>query len=84
MAYKAPHLQITVVDKNKHRVDIWKFDHVRIYELGPLELLRNTRDGISSSGTSQYFHLDLRLSFKEVSLAKIVKITRRLKRLLGS
>jgi UDPglucose 6-dehydrogenase len=49
LAFKNPQIQVTVVDKDERRIRRWNSRHLPIYEPGLAEIVRISRDGLSSS-----------------------------------
>jgi UDPglucose 6-dehydrogenase len=45
MAFQNPHLNITVVDRDAHRIQAWQSRHLPLYEPGLHPILRVARDG---------------------------------------
>ncbi|KAJ6094475.1 hypothetical protein N7467_001988 [Penicillium canescens] len=51
IAYKNPHLRVTVVDKDERRIRRWNSQHLPIYEPGLAEIVRISRDGLRGDST---------------------------------
>ncbi|KAJ5320684.1 hypothetical protein PENANT_c073G05392 [Penicillium antarcticum] len=51
IAYKNPHLRVTVVDKDERRIRRWNSQHLPIYEPGLAEIVRISRDGLGGKST---------------------------------
>lgn len=53
IAAKCPHIQVTIVDLNKQRVDAWNSDNLPIYEPGLDEVVKGAR------GKNLFFSTDV-------------------------
>jgi UDPglucose 6-dehydrogenase len=49
VAYKNPHVKVTVVDRDDRRIRRWNSRHLPIYEPGLAEIVRIARDGLQCS-----------------------------------
>ncbi|KAJ5302494.1 UDP-glucose 6-dehydrogenase [Penicillium atrosanguineum] len=49
VAYKNPHVRVTVVDRDDRRIRRWNSRHLPIYEPGLSEIVRISRDGLQGS-----------------------------------
>ena len=49
IAFKNPHIKVTVVDKDQNRIRRWNSRHLPIYEPGLEEMVRVSRDGLPAS-----------------------------------
>ncbi|KIN00509.1 hypothetical protein OIDMADRAFT_165080 [Oidiodendron maius Zn] len=49
IAFKNPHIKVTVVDKDQNRIRRWNSRHPPIYEPGLGEMVRVSRDGLPAS-----------------------------------
>lgn len=69
IANKNPHVQVTVVDLNVHRINAWKSDSLPIYEPGLHDIVRLPRDGIAGRRVPNlFFSTDVDAAIREADL----------------
>ena len=62
IAQKCPHVQVTVVDKSKERIDAWNSDKLPVYEPGLDQVVEECR------GSNLHFSTDIKKAIKEADL----------------
>ncbi|KAK9332340.1 UDP-glucose/GDP-mannose dehydrogenase family, NAD binding domain-containing protein [Lipomyces starkeyi] len=62
IAYKCPHITVTIVDLNQARIDAWNSDDLPIYEPGLDEVVKAVR------GKNLFFSTDVDTAIKEADL----------------
>ena len=59
MANKNPHIEITVVDLNEHRINAWNSSELPIYEPNLAEITTVARDGLPDRQPNLFFSTDV-------------------------
>lgn len=62
LALKCPDVQVTVVDRNEHRINQWNSNKLPIYEPGLDEIVQHCR------GKNLFFSTDMTTALKEADL----------------
>lgn len=62
IAYKCPHIQVTIVDVNQDRINAWNSDSLPIYEPGLEEIVKECR------GRNLFFDTDIDKAIIEADL----------------
>jgi len=62
IADRCPHIQVTIVDINKTRIEAWNSEHLPIYEPGLEEVVRRAR------GRNLFFSTDIEAGIREADI----------------
>lgn len=68
MANKNPHIEITVVDLNAHRINAWNSSELPIYEPNLSEVTIPARDGLPGRKPNLFFSTDVQNSVKDADV----------------